>query len=144
MGKILLISQNGNDTWFVNGISIGIRPARNIVGDKIRVALKELKVTEEDFINRFENNYKENIKRVLKNEEIPKEKLFNKIVDVLGKEKAFFFDNQLQNVLVNDNRMVVGEYETNARAREVKEKIDEIIEENFKSDKPIIIKMPKE
>ena len=144
MGKILLISQNGNDTWFVDGISIGIRPAKNVIGDKIRIALNELKVTEEEFINRFENNYKENIKRVLKNEEIPKEKIFNRIADILGKEKAFFFDNQLQNVLVNNNRMVVGEYETNARAREVKEMTDELIIDCYMHNKPIIIRLPKE
>ena len=42
MGKILLVSQSENDTWFVDGISIGVRQPRNIWGDKICAGLSDV------------------------------------------------------------------------------------------------------
>ena len=146
MGKILLISQNETDTWFVNGISIGIRQARNIVGTKIKELLSKENTDEEIFINSFETNYRESIKRILNNEEFPKDKIFNKILKYFNNEydREYFFDRNLKNVLVNDSRMVVAEYETEARALEVKKEIDEMIISNYQNGKPIIIRLPKE
>ena len=146
MGKILLISQNEMDTWFVNGISIGIRQARNIVGDKIKELLSKKEISEDTFIESFETNYRENIKRILRNEEFPKDKIFNKILKYFNNEveREYFFDRNLKNVLVNDSRMVVAEYETEARTMEVKKQIDELIVDLYKNNKPIIIKLPKE
>ena len=146
MGKILLISQEETDTWFVNGISIGKRNPRNIVGDKIKELLTKKEVSEEAFIESFETNYRENIKRILNNEEFPKDKVFNKILKYFNNEvdREYFFDNNLKNVLVNDSRMVVAEYETEARTMEVKKQIDELIVDLYKNNKPIIIKLPKE
>jgi len=144
MSKMLVISQNETDTWFVNGISIGRRDPRNIWGDKIKEALKEKNIDEETFINEFGGSYKEHIERILRNEEFPKKQVLNKLLELLGKEITYFHDKQLKNVIVNDSRLVIGEYETDARAKEVKEQLDEIIIENFKSGKPIIIRMPKE
>ena len=80
MGKILLISQEETDTWFVNGISIGKRNPRNIVGDKIKELLTKKEVSEDAFLESFETNYRESIKRILNNEEFPKDKVFNKIL----------------------------------------------------------------
>lgn len=157
MGKILLISQEETDTWFVNGISIGVRQPKIIVGTKIKELLREMVkteptgnasiqkgVSEEEFIKDMGNNYTETLKRVLEDKEIPKEKLFNKIVEYFGVDKNFFYDTNLKNVLVNDSRMVVAEYETEARALEVKKEIDEMIISNYQNGKPIIIKLPKE
>lgn len=144
MGKILLISQNENDTWFVNGISIGIRQPRIIVGTKIKELLKKENTDEEVFVNSFENNYRESLKRVLNDEEIPKEKLFNKIANYFKLDKEYFYDKNLKNVIVNDSRMVVAEYETEARTLEVKKQLDEVIIECYRNGKPIIINLPKE
>lgn len=148
MGKILLISQEETDTWFVNGISIGKRNPRNIVGDKIKELLKKKEVSEDAFLESFETNYRENIKRILNNEEFPKDKVFNKILKYFNNEvevdREYFFDKNLKNVLVNDSRMVVAEYETEARTMEVKKQIDELIVDLYKNNKPIIIKLPKE
>ena len=111
MGKILLISQSETDTWFVNGISIGVRQPRIIVGTKIKELLKKKEISEDTFIQSFETNYRENIKRVLENLEIPKDKIFNKILKYFNNEvdREYFFDRNLKNVLVNDSRMVVAE-----------------------------------
>jgi len=146
MGKILLISQEETDTWFVNGISIGKRNPRNIVGDKIKELLTKKDVSEETFLESFETNYRENIKRILNNEEFPKDKVFNKILKYFNNEvdREYFFDRNLKNVLVNDSRMVVAEYETEARTMEVKKQIDELIVDLYKNNKPIIIRLPKE
>ena len=146
MSKILLISQEETDTWFVNGISIGVRQARNIVGDKIKELLSKKEVSEDAFLESFETNYRESIKRILNNEEFPKDKVFNKILKYFNNEvdREYFFDKNLKNVLVNDSRMVVAEYETEARTMEVKKQIDELIVDLYKNNKPIIIKLPKE
>lgn len=144
MSKMLLISQNGTDTWFVNGISIGKRDPKNIWGDKIKEVLKEQNHTEEEFVNQFGNSYRESVRRVLKNEEFPKKQIIDKILELTGKELGFFHDKQLKNVIVNDSRLIVAEYETDARAEDVKKELDEIIVSNYQNGKPIILRLPKE
>ena len=144
MGKILLISQSEKETWFSDGVSVGKRNPKNIWGDKIKEVLKEKNITEEEFINEFGNSYKENIERVLRNEEIPKKQVLDKILKITGKENGFFLDKQLENIIVNDKLYVVAEYETNARALEVKKELDERIINCYASNQPIIIRIPKE
>ena len=144
MGKILLISQEETDTWFVNGISIGVRQPKVIVGTKIRELLENKNINEEDFKKEMGTNYGAELDKVLNNEAIPKIKLFDKICSYFDLDKEYFYDRNLKNVIVNDSRMVVAEYETEARAMEVKKQLDEIILENFKNGNPIIIRLPKE
>jgi hypothetical protein len=144
MEKMLLISQNETDTWFVNGISIGKRDPRNIWGDKIKEVLKEKGEDEEEFVKQFGKSYEDHIRRVLINEEFPKKQVLDKILDHLGKELTYFHDKQLKNVIVNDSRLIVGEYETDARAEEVKKQLDEIIISNYQNGNPIILRLPKE
>lgn len=144
MGKMLLISQNETDTWFVNGISIGKRDPRNIWGDKIKEVLKEKGEDEEEFVKQFGKSYEDHIRRVLINEEFPKKQVLDKILDHLGKELTYFHDKQLKNVIVNDSRLIVGEYETDARAEDVKKELDEIIISNYQNGNPIILRLPKE
>ena len=143
MSKMLLISQNGTDTWFVNGISIGKRDPRNVWGDKIKEVLKEQNHTEEEFINQFGNSYRESVRRVLRNEEMPKKQIIDKILELTGKELGFFHDKQLKNVIVNDSRLIVAEYDTDARAKDVKKEMDVIIEECYRNGQPIILKLPE-
>lgn len=144
MGKILLISQEETDTWFVNGISIGVRQPKIIVGTKIKELLKLKGIDNEIFIKDMGTNYSTELGRVLDNQAFPKEKLFNKIAEYFGVDKEYFYDRNLKNVLVNDSRMIVAEYETEARAMEVKKQLDELIIDLYKNNKPIIIRLPKE
>lgn len=144
MEKMLLISQNEMDTWFVSGISIGKRDPRNVWGDRIKEVLKEQGHTEEEFIGEFGKSYEDNIRRVLINEEFPKKQVVDKILNLTGKELGYFHDKQLKNVIVNDSRLIVGEYETDARAEEVKKQLDEIIISNYQNGNPIILRLPKE
>ena len=144
MSKMLLISQNEMDTWFVNGISIGKRDPRNVWGDRIKEALKDKHIDEETFISTMGNSYRENIERVLRNEEFPKKQVVDKILKFLDKELTYFHDKQLKNVIVNDSRLIVAEYETDARAEEVKKELDEIIVSNYQNGTPIILRLPKE
>ena len=158
MGKILVISQNENDVWFVNGLSIGRREPRIVVGTKIKellekkvkttptglVATLEKGVSEEEFIKDIGTNFSESLKRVLEDREIPKEKLFDKIVSYFGVEKDFFYDKELENVIVNDSRMILAEYSTNDKAKEVMAKVRTAITNDFSKGEPIIINLPKE
>ena len=144
MSKMLVISQEETDTWFVDGISIGQRHPRIIVGTKIKELLKDKNIEEDTFVKDMGTNYSDSIKRVLEDKEIPKEKLFNKIAEYFGVDKDYFYDKNLKNVLINDRQMVIGEFETEARAMEVKKQIDELIIDLYKNNKPIIIRIPKE
>ena len=141
---MLVVSQSENDTWFVSGISIGKRDPRNVWGDRIKEVLKEKNLTEDEFIDKFGNSYRESVRRVLKNEELPKKQIVDKILELTGKELGYFHDKQLKNVIVNDARLIMAEYETDARALEVKKQLDEIILENYSKGNPIILKLPKE
>ena len=144
MSKMLVISQEETDTWFVDGISIGQRHPRIIVGTKIKELLKDKELLKEDFIKDMGTNYSDSLERVLEDKEIPKEKLFNKIAEYFKVDKDYFYDKNLKNVLINDRQMVIGEYETEARAMEVKKGLDEHIMDCYRKGLPIIIKMPKE
>jgi len=144
MSKMLVISQEETDTWFVDGISIGQRHPRIIVGTKIKELLKKEGTSEEIFIQNMGTNYSDSIKRVLEDKEIPKEKLFNKIADYFKVDKDYFYDKNLKNVLINDRQMVIGEYETEARAMEVKKELDRYIIDCYTKNEPIVLLMPKE
>lgn len=149
MGKMLVISQDELNTWFVNGISVGVRQPKIIVGTKIKELLGKKGISEEDFIRDMGTNYSNELEKVLEDKTFPKEKLFNKIVDYFntnaeGYSKEYFYDRNLKNVLVNDSRMVIAEYETEARTLEVKKELDNIIVENYKNGNPIILRLPKE
>ena len=145
MGKILVISQNENDVWFVNGLSIGRREPRIVVGTKIKELLgRKEGWTEEQFIKDMGTNYSESLKRVLEDREIPKEKLFDKIVSYFGVVKDFFYDKELENVIVNDSRMILAEYSTNEIANTQMEVIRDMIVECYRKNQPIIVYLPKE
>ena len=149
MGKMLVISQDELNTWFVNGISVGVRQPKIIVGTKIKELLEKKGISEEDFIRDMGTNYSNELEMVLDDKTFPKEKLFNKIVDYFntnaeGYSKEYFYDRNLKNVLVNDSRMVIAEYETEARTLEVKKALDEYIIEHYTKGLPIIIQLPKE
>ena len=144
MSKILVISQNENDVWFVNGLSIGRREPRNIWGDKIKEVLKEKNISEEEFVNSFGTSYQENIKRVLKNEEFPKKQVVEKILQLLDKELTYFHDKELENVIVNDSRMILAEYSSNERAKQVMELVKANIMNSYNEGKPIIVNLPKD
>lgn len=143
MSKMLVISQEETDTWFVDGISIGQRHPRIIVGTKIKELLKDKGIGEDTFVKDMGTNYSDSIKRVLEDKEIPKEKLFNKIAEYFKVDKDYFYDKNLKNVIINDRQMVIGEFETEARAMEVKKELDTFIEECYRNNKPIIIRIPK-
>jgi transcriptional regulator with XRE-family HTH domain len=144
MEKMLLISQEETDTWFVSGISIGVRNPRVIVGTKIKELLEKENTDIEVFKKDMGTNYGSELEKVLNNEAIPKIKLFDKIYNYFNLDKEYFYDKGLKNVIVNDSRMIVAEYETEARTLEVKKELDEYITDCYAHNLPIIIRMPKE
>lgn len=141
---MLVISQNEMDTWFVNGLSIGVRQPRIVVGTKIKKLLTAKNITKEDFIREIGTNYTDAINRILEDREIPKEKVFDKIADYFGVDKEYFYDRELKNVIVNDSHLVFAEYPTEKRAEEIKKMTDEIIVDCYMHNKPIVIRLPKE
>ena len=144
MGKMLIKSQNGNDTWFVDGISIGVRQPKLIFGTKLLELMRKNNITKEQMIDICGNSYADSLNRIYENKEIPKNKLYDKIINYFGVERDFFLDKELQNVLITSERLVVAEYKTEKRTKEVKEKLDDFIMECYRTGKPIIINFPEE
>ena len=144
MKGMLLFSQSGNDTWFVDGISIGIRQPKNIAGDKLKELMKKKKMEVDELIRLVGPNYKDSIGRVLRNDEMPKTKLIDKFCEIFKVKSDYFSDKEFQNVIITDTRIVVAEYKSDKRALEVKKELDAMILDNYSKNKPIVIKFPEE
>ena len=145
MNNILIKSQDGNFTGFVKYIGIGRRTPKTVIGDELKALLEEKKMTSDDLVNLVGNSYRDNINRILENQEQPKPKLVELITTKLGVDKDYFTDNKdLENIIVTDNNIVIATYESNDRARKVKEQLDEIIINNTRGGNPVVIEMPKE
>lgn len=144
MNNILIKSQDEKFTGFVKYLGIGQRNPKTVIGDELKALLEEKKMTSDDLINLVGNSYRDNIKRVLENQEQPKPKLVELITTKLGVDKDFFEDKELENVIVTDNNIIIAKYPTNARAFEVKKELDKYMIECYKKGINVIIEMPKE
>ena len=144
MNNMLIISQDEKFTGMVKFLGIGQRNPKMIIGDELKSLLEEKKMTSDELITLVGNSYRDNIKRVLENQEQPKPKLVELITTKLGVDKDYFVDTELENVLVTDNNIIVAKYPTNKRALEVKQELDKYIIECVRKDTNIVIEMPKE
>ena len=145
MNNMLIKSQDENFTGYVRYIGIGRRTPKTVIGDELKVLLEEKKMTRDDLVNLVGNSYRDNINRILENQEQPKPKLVELITTKLGVDKDYFVDNKdLENIIVTDNNIVIATYESNDRARKVKEQLDEIIIDRTIAGKTAVIEMPKE
>ena len=143
MNNMLIISQDEKITGMVKFLGIGQRNPKTVIGDELKSLLEEKKMTSDELITLVGNSYRDNIKRVLENQEQPKPKLVELITTKLGVSKDYFIDTELENILVTDNNIVIGKFQTNERALEVFENISIQIENEYKCNNPIIVKIPK-
>ena len=144
MNNMLIISQDKKFTGMVKFLGIGQRNPKMIIGDELKSLLEEKKMTSDELITLVGNSYRDNIKRVLENQEQPKPKLVELITTKLGVDRDYFEDKELENVIVTDNNIVVAKYPTNKTALEVKKELDKYITECVKKGINIVIEMPKE
>lgn len=144
MNNMLIISQDEKFTGMVKFLGIGQRNPKMIIGDELKSLLEEKKMTSDELINLIGNSYRDNIKRVLENQEQPKPKLVELITTKLGVSKDYFVDTELENVLVTDNNIIVAKYPTNKRTLEVKKQLDKHILECLENGANVFIEMPKE
>ena len=144
MNNILIFSQDGNFTTFARNIAIGRRQENYLIGDKLKTLLDYKNETSEDLIKSLGNSYRDTITRILNNEEIPKKQILDKLIKHFELGDDCFKETQLENIIITDNGIVVGKYSTNAKTREVKQQLDEIIRTNYMNNKPVILNIPKE
>lgn len=144
MNNMLIISQDEKFTGMVKFLGIGQRNPKMIIGDELKSLLEEKKMTSDELITLVGNSYRDNIKRVLENQEQPKPKLVELITTKLGVDKDYFVDIELENVLVTDNNIIVAKYPTNKKTLEIKEELDKYIIECVRKGTNIVIEMPKE
>lgn len=143
MNNILIKSQDGKFTGFCKYIGIGARQPKLVIGDELKTLLEDKKMSSEELVEKIGNSYRNNIERILKNEEQPNGKHIQIITNALNVDKDYFTDKEIENVIVTDNNIVVGRYSTNARAIEVKNELDKSILENFAKGTYIILIMPE-
>ena len=144
MNNMLIISQDEKFTGMVKFLGIGQRNPKTVIGDELKSLLEEKKMTSDELITLVGNSYRDNIKRVLENQEQPKPKLVELITTKLDVDKDYFEDKELENVIVTDNNIVVAKYPTNKRALEVKQELDKYIIECIRKGTNMVIEMPKE
>ena len=143
MENMLIISQDKKFTGLCKFFAIGRRTATQVIGDKLSKYLEEVHIDKEKLIEALGNSYRSNIERILKNDEIPNPKLLKKIISYFNLEDDYFEEKELENVIVTDNGVVVGTYENNKRALEIKTSIDEVIKECRSKGNAIIIELPE-
>lgn len=144
MNNILIKSQDEKFTGFVKYLGIGQRNPKTVIGDELKSLLEEKNITSDDLINLVGNSYRDNINRILENQEQPKPKLVEIITSKLGVDKDYFEDKELENVIVTDNNIIIAKYPTNARAFEVKKELDKYMIEWYSKGINVVIEMPKE
>ena len=143
MNNILIKSQDGLSVY-PSMIGIGHRQEIQVIGDKLNELLKSKGMTKEELIKQLGNSYSDTINRILSNQEIPKPKMIEKLEKAFDVEKDFFKDKETSNLVCVQGGIVVGKYDTNARALEVKNELQEIQKDAFMNNKNVIYEMPKE
>ena len=143
MNNMLIISQDEKFTGMVKFLGIGQKNPKTVIGDELKSLLEEKKMTSDELITLVGNSYRDNIKRVLENQEQPKPKLVELITTKLGVDRDYFVDTELENILVTDNNIVIGKFQTNKRALEVFKNISIHIGYEYRCNNPIIVKKPQ-
>lgn len=137
--KLLIFSQSGKETLMCEGLCIGERRPRQVIGDELKELMKEKNVDTDYLVRQLGSNYSDTLRRTMTNEEVPKPNFVNKLTNLLNVPKDYFEDKELQNVLITDKGIVVAQYPTNEIAFEVKKKLDKEIEEKYIKGIPIVI-----
>lgn len=142
MNNVFIISQDKKVSAFCRCYGVGRREPKKIIGDELKTLMDKKGISVSEMSEKIGKAYRFNLERILNNEEIPNSKTLVKITQVLDVSEDYFDDKELENVIVVDNGIIVAKYETNDRAIEVKNQIDEMVLELYNSGKPIVIKMP--
>lgn len=142
--KLLIFSQSGKETLMCEGLCIGERRPRQVIGDELKELMKEKNVDTDYLVRQLGSNYSDTLRRTMTNEEVPKPNFVNKLTNLLNVPKDYFEDKELQNVLITDKGIVVAQYPTNEETLTVKKMLDKTIEEKFIKNIPIVIDLREE
>ena len=71
MNNILIFSQSGQETMFCKGLCIGKRQPKLLIGEELKKVMEEQNISTDTLVTHFGSNYKDTIRRVLNDEEIP-------------------------------------------------------------------------
>lgn len=142
MNNLLIFSQDGLSVY-PSMIGIGHRQEIKVIGDKVKEQLKSKNMSVEELIGIIGNSYRKNIERILENQEIPNPKLIEKLEKALDVEKDFFKDKETSNLVCVQGGIVIGRYDTNAKAEEVKNELQNKQKEAHLSNKQVIYEMPE-
>ena len=145
MKRILIESQKDLVylTIFADYISIGRRNDNYLIGEKLDHLLKEKNMDLEALIKDLGNSYRDNFVRISKNEEIPNKKMLDRLTNYFEVENDYFSEKELHNVIITDNNIVVGKYDTDERTKEVFEKLNALIVDGYTAGRPIYLQMPE-
>ncbi len=143
MNNLLVVSQDGKMTIYPELITVGRRQPVMVLGDKLKQLMDKHNMTTDDLIKKVGNSYRDNITRIVNNQEIPRPKMIEKLVNIFEVNEDYFTDKELENVICVQGGIVVGTYDTNNRADEVRIELQKIQENAFLNQKPIVYEMPK-
>lgn len=142
MNNVLIKSQDGKMTIYPELITIGHRQPVMIIGDKLKELMDKRSITTDDLIKIVGNSYRNNIERIVDNREIPNPKMIEKLIKVFEVDEDYFVDKELENVICVQGGIVVGTYNTNARADEVRIELQNKQEKAHLNNEKIVYEMP--
>ena len=125
--KIIFKEKNNKLFGSTPIIGIGKRNPKQIYGEQARKLREQANLSEVELANEF----KENVKTIFEIEEQKKslnEKMFKKYKDKFGVEKEYFFDLDLETLILSGEGHIINSYETSEECHKV---YDEIMNDYF-------------
>lgn len=143
MNNLLIVSQDGKMQIYPELITVGRRQPIMVIGDKLKELMDKHNMTTDDLINKVGNSYRDNITRIVNNQEISKPKMIEKLVNIFKVDEDYFTDKELDNVICVQGGIVVGKYDTNVRADEVRIELQNKQKEAHLNNNKIVYEMPE-
>lgn len=143
MNNILILSQDGKMQIYPELITIGRRQPIMVIGDKLKELMDKHNMTIDDLIKKIGNSYRNNITRIVNSQEIPNSKMLEKLINVFEVDEDYFIDKELENVVCVQDGIIVGKYDTNARADEVRIEVQDVQKRAHLNNKQVFYEMPQ-
>lgn len=120
--EILFISEDGNVFGETHYLGLGKRRPKQIYGIKAQELREKAEITLEDLAKEFRQQPKQ-LEAIEKQEKGMSEALMQKYIEKFGVEKEFFFDTDLETLILGDNGLVLKTFDNSTDCKRAFEMI---------------------
>lgn len=115
--EILFIGEDGNLFGKTSALGLGRRQPNKIYGIKAQELREKAEITLEDLAKEFKQQPKQ-LEAIEKQEKGMSEALMQKYIEKFGVEKEFFFDTDLETMILSDKGMVLKTFDNSKHCKE--------------------------